>query len=137
MTSGVHGRAPLLTRRPTRVSAASANRAGLPAGSSRAATRRALSVIDRAVRTASRSRSGVSDFGFSDDAGARLDHAARDLGLVAAERHHDGGYAGRGSLGDDAHAAVADDRGRVGEHVAVRHEPLDPHVVRGGRSASS
>ena len=52
-------------RAQSRLSTASANRPGAPAGSSCAATRCASALMDIARRTASRSLAGVSPFGFS------------------------------------------------------------------------
>ena len=82
MTLGVSA-TPLVTWQPTSVNAASANRAGLPSGSSRVATRRALSVIERAVRTASRRRTGLRPSGLIETPAPTLHDPARDLGLVA------------------------------------------------------
>ena len=48
--------------------------------------------------------------------------------IFAAERHDDRGDARGHRLRDDAEAPVADDRRALGQHVAVRHEPLDPDV---------
>ena len=50
--------------------------------------------------------------------------------LVATERHDAHGYARGERLLGDAHAAVADDAGRVLEDGTMRHEALDVSVGR-------
>ena len=60
-----------------------------------------------------------------------LGHAARVLGLVREQRHHHERHSGGDRAERRPRPAVDNRRGRVAEHVLLRHPALDPHV--GGR----